>query len=264
MRARYVFALLLVFAVFSLTGQEEPLPTITPVATIQLPDEPILESHAPTLASAAHANDFATFDAMYSDARRRGDSVRAYAMLHELWQYSIHDPIGAFYGKAMHDRLARLYPDYATFIEDHSIVDDNGNVFYPTSETRAFLLAKAEAGVIVTPREEPVRVARAVERPHPVKHVIAVPPPAPVQVVHIAPPVVITPAPAPARVAVAAKPAPIVASVVVPQQAPIAPARKADRGLLLVIVGLAGIGLLALILRTPREEFPTITPPQNP
>lgn len=258
MRFRHVIAIVVAvfaFSAFTVGGQEEPLPLVTPhveTPLIALAVEPILlETPKPTLASAAHANDFATFDALYRDAQRRGENVAAYATLHDVWTYSVTDPVGAFYGPALHDRLARAYPGYAAFIEDHRIVDSRGSVFYPSSETRAFLLARAEAGVVVTPAPvSPVRVAHATRtRRH---HVVAAKP-AP-----IAPPVVITPAPAPAP-ALAAKPAPLPTPVVRVQQK-----SGADRGLLLVIVGLIGIGLLALILRAPREEMPSVITPAPP
>jgi hypothetical protein len=140
---------------FPVTGQEEPLPAIqakgslaplTP--TVVLPSEPIAQAAPPpTLEAAARANDFVTFDQLYRDAVRRGDSaVAAYAPLHELWTYGITDPIGAFYGADLYERLARAYPGYASFIAEYRIVDNNGNVFYPTSETRAFLLDRALEG----------------------------------------------------------------------------------------------------------------------
>jgi hypothetical protein len=83
---------------------------------------------------------------LYREAVRRGDSVAAFATLHELWTYGITDPIGAFYGPDIYERLARAYPGYASYIAEYRIVDSNGNVFYPTSETRTFLLERALEG----------------------------------------------------------------------------------------------------------------------
>lgn len=154
---KYAVVVLLVslvsFAAFSVIGQEEPLPSVTPkdapaLVTSEFPPvvlavEPIRALHEPTLAEAARRNDYVTFDALYRKAKERGESVAAFATLHELWSWSMADPIGAFYGSEMHDRLAAAYPDYAKYIADQRIVDSRGNVFYPTSETRAFLLAQA-------------------------------------------------------------------------------------------------------------------------
>lgn len=285
MRFRHVIAIVVVAVAGSLAGKEEPLPVVTPLAgapQIEFGD-PILDPPKPTLSGAAHANDFATFDALYRDAQRRGENVAAYATLHDLWSWSVNDPIGAFYGQTVHDRLARTYPGYAAFIEDQRVVDNHGTAFYPTSETRAFLLARAESGVAAP---APVRVAETRHQQQPAapkaakratgvarhaapvkvasapveKASAPVPAPAPVK----AAPIV-----APAEKAVAppievAKPAPAPAAT--PARTPAKAAEKsgADRGLLLVIVGLIGIGLLALILRAPREEVPSVLPPTAP
>ena len=158
MRFRTAVALLLIVVIgtttFPVTGQEEPLPAIqakgslapfTP--SVVLPAEPVaVPVPLPTLEEAARANDFITFDALYRDAVRRGDSVAAFAPLHEIWTYGITDPIGAFYAPDIYERLVRAYPGFATYIAEYRIVDSNGNAFYPTSETRTFLLDRALEG----------------------------------------------------------------------------------------------------------------------
>lgn len=158
MRFRTAVALLLIVVIgtttFPVTGQEEPLPAIqakgslaplTP--SVVLPAEPVaVPVPLPTLEEAARANDFITFDALYRDAVRRGDSVAAFTPLHELWTYGITDPIGAFYAPDIYERLVRAYPGFATYIAEYRIVDSNGNAFYPTSETRTFLLDRAVEG----------------------------------------------------------------------------------------------------------------------
>ncbi|MDP9192936.1 MAG: hypothetical protein M3P06_14640 [Acidobacteriota bacterium] len=160
MRFKSTVVLLLIVVVgtttFPVTGQEEPLPaihakgTVLPLTpSIVLPAEPVAVSiPLPTLEDRARANDFVTFDALYRDAVRRGDSVAPFAPLHALWTYGITDPTGAFYDRAIYDRLARAYPSYETFIAEHRIADSNGNVFYPTSETRTFLLDRALDGTV--------------------------------------------------------------------------------------------------------------------
>jgi hypothetical protein len=137
----------------TVSGQEEPLPVVVARAepfaelpSVVLAVEPIRDFRQPTLLDAAHANDYATFDALYREAKARGESLGAYDTLHELWTYSVNDPIGAFYGTEFYERLARVYPGYARFIDDYRIVDDRGAVFYPTSETRAFLLDRVVEG----------------------------------------------------------------------------------------------------------------------
>ena len=228
------------------------------VPTVALALEPEVAAIAPTLESAARANDFATFDALY-----RANPDPAYRTLHELWSYSMTDRIGAFYGPDEYERLAAAYPGFAEYIEHYKIVDSHGAVFYPASETRAFLLenrgvAIASAAVAPVSRKHPVkrdpaRVARAEKAtrvtpaPKPVSvqpaAVKEVPPPATAEDLALLNATVSTPAPVVA--APASTPAPVPA-----------PAKETNRGLLLVIVGLIGVGLLALIVRAPREVIP--------
>lgn len=129
----------------SLTGQQ-----------VDLPAEPVRysTSTSTTLAEAVRQNDFATFDSMYLAAVRRGEMVQEFADLHRLWTWAMNDPTGAFYGVEKRGEFARAYPGYTSFIDQFRIIDSNGNAFYPTAETRAFLLQQAETGVIA--RVEPV------------------------------------------------------------------------------------------------------------
>ncbi len=261
---------------FSVTGQEEPLPVITPKAapTVVLAVEPIFEFHQPTILEAAQNNDYFSFSALYTEAVRRGDDVSQFATLHELWTYSVTDPIGAFYGAEMYEKLRRAYPGYAAFIDQHKIVDSRGNTFYPTSETRAFLLRNAAvpaagpqaSSPALTKKTPPTRVA-ARDAARPAGGDAGVPQPAPTvaQAAPVAAPVVAQQAP------------PVVEPVVItPAPAPVAQTDTAiiatrdnptGRGILLVIVGLIGVGLLALILQTPREQPPVSIiqsqPPNN-
>lgn len=283
MRLNYALFVLLFTTGFA--AQEEPLPLVSP-RTTPAPDvmliatavEPIRDFPTPTLAEAARNNDWASFDQLYREARKRGEGAQ-FQTLHELWTYNVTDPIGAFYGTDMYERLSRAYPGYAAFIDQYRIVDSNGNVFYPTSETRAFVLERAMEGrsaprVLVAAAEPPV--ARApVAKPHRAKATVAqAPKPKPA-------PVVVAEAPAPVPVAasapVAASPAPEAAqpaqpapSPVVTTPAPIAtpapavaattePAKAAtNRGLLLIVIGLLGVGLLAVMFKTPQETLPPI------
>src|SRR6185436_2448963 len=43
-------------------------------------------------------------------------------------------------------RLARAYPGFAEYISEFVLVDRKGNAFYPTAETRTFLLERALRG----------------------------------------------------------------------------------------------------------------------
>lgn len=270
-------------------GQDDPLPAVTPrvqPVLVALAVEPVHEVESITLEDAARANDYATFHSLFEQT-----GSAAYAPLHELWTYSVNDPIGAFYGAEMYERFAALYPDFAPYIDEYKIVDDHGNEFYPTSETRSFLLAKAVEGRVVAPRE-PIRVASAPRRSAftptptptpdtaPIRRVRmqkaeaapqATPAQEPVglkpdlrsapvaQVASVAPePIVAEPVPAPQPIFAASVLPPV------PEAPPPAKNDLAGRGILLIIIGLTGIGFLALIVRTPREQEPPVSPVSPP
>jgi hypothetical protein len=216
---------------------------IVVLALVALP----LFAQEDALASAAHANDFATFDALY-----RAKPVEAFRPLHELWTYSVTDPGGAFYGQERYQKLAASYPSFAATIGPHRIIDSRGNVFYPSAETRAFLLAQAEGGKTIARSVTPAPAKAAPAKPAPAAKVApATPTPAPVRRKRltkaslIAPPAAIPPAMTIVTTATAA--------------APKAAAQEhvSGRGLLLVIIGLVGTGVLALIVRAP-SEVPSI------
>jgi hypothetical protein len=302
-------ALFVLLFTISATAQEEPLPVVTArnaapeVMLIATAVEPIRDFRGPTLAEAARANDFISFDALYREAMQRGESVAAYETLHELWLYNVTDPIGAFYGADMYEKLARAYPGYARFIDDYSIVDSNGNVFYPTAETREFLLARALEGraprVLVAadgltlPAPAPVVVAdapavatgqraggrgghrstgterattaRAAVKTPATAPVVAKAAPAPVDVPQSAPVVAAAPVAAPEEVPLTAEDVPQPAAVPAPsappqtaivETQPQAAASPTSRGLLLIVIGLLGIGLLAVMFRAPKEHLP--------
>jgi hypothetical protein len=324
-RLRYALFVLL-FSI-SLTGQEEPLPPVTPrapsaeVMLIALASEPIRDYREPSLADAARNNDYVTFDALYREAKARGENVAAFDALHALWTYNVTDPIGAFYGADMYERLSRAYPGFAAFIADHSIVDSNGNVFYPTSETREFVLARALEGrttsrtlvagdLLSPPTPAPVQSARnddglrarrssrtttkpatsvVAEKtqktapaatiksggqailPVPAAAPAAVPVPAHARASQSATgqaglPVLHEAAPAPVfeakePVAIPEPIAPVVIAQQQPaqtstQQQPLVDASATSRGILLIVIGLLGVGLLAVMFRTPKETVP--------
>lgn len=273
MRQKHTAAIAMIALVsaisFSLTGQEDPLPVFTARATpaaiplalpaVALAVEPVHELPAPTLADAARANDYVTFSALYANAS--ADDAARFATLHELWTYAVTDPIGAFYGEELYRKLSASYPGYAAYIEQHRIVDQHGNVFYPTSETRTFLLDRTASIPPVAPpaprRTSPQVATRDSAKPArtdaaapkqlapPAETAAPAPVPAPVSA-----PVA---APVPAPVAVVAESTPAPAPVAAPQPV-VTSSNPAGRGILLIMVGLIGVGLLALILRTPGEQ----------
>ena len=214
---------------------------------VSLAIEPeVAAPETPTLQSAARANDFATFDALY-----RAKPDPAYRTLHELWTYAMTEPTGAWYGAETCGRLSREYPRFAESIEPYRIVDGKRNAFYPVSETRAFLLRSAEAAPPLSNRRANTK-AEAVP-PHSTPKRIALQS-APRKVGRVAP----AQAQAPTPVIVPEPPAVIARPVFTTAPAPApTPVQKAtNRGLFLVIIGLVGIGVLALIVRAPREVIP--------
>jgi len=157
-----------------LNGQEEPLPPVQPrtfiadaaLPSVTLPVEPIRSEAAPesgTLAQAARANDYATFAALYER-----HPAAAWRPLYELWTYSVTDPIGAFYGEDTFTRLSRAYPGLAAAIARNRIVDDRGHTFYPTSETRTFILERVLDGD--TPRTTIAHLTPTPSRTHTTSH----------------------------------------------------------------------------------------------
>jgi hypothetical protein len=235
------------------------------ILLVDLPAEPRTPPvPALTLDDAARRNDYAAFDALYITALNEGRDVSRYADLHRLWKYSMTDPVGGFYGPEMHAELDRAYPGYAAFIEDFKIVDANGNAFYPSSETRAFLRRNAGAG---TARTRPL-IAQAkpripVEDRSPRLSVVAkqeqVAAPAPqalkrTEEVSVLP---VTPSPAPVRVATARPATTSNPQPTAPNKASARP--DIARGILLIILGLLGIGVVSVMLHTPADEPRSVT-----
>jgi hypothetical protein len=292
-RLKSAFAVLLISVAASsstLTGQEDAaLPPVTPKVVLEAtPDvvlavEPLRATHQPTLVEAVRFNDFVTFDALYREAKARGESLGAFTTLHELWSWSMNDPLGAFYGRDLYERLSAAFPGYANYIDDYRIVDSHGNVFWPTSETRAFLLRQALEGaaprtlIAGTPASTASPAATGAPASPPADAAASrrrASRRAPVEIAVLPAPI---PAPAPAQVAArdaatsagedASAPQTEVAAtvadaapVVTETLADIAPVAVAQaqqdlgsRGILLLIIGLIGVGLLAIMLRTPDE-----------
>lgn len=337
MRKRHSLIVVLVAVIavsaLSVTGQEEPLPKVTPRAStpvapeapsfeyVALSVEPARVIETPTLADAVRRNDYLTFNALYTAGKAAGENVSAYDALHELWSWSMNDPVGAFYGSEVHDRLARAYPGFAAFINEYRIVDSRGAVFYPTSETRTFLLARALEGrapkvliadaaaetkastagsraatrdTVETPASATVvaadrsadttpvrtttsratreiaavREATARTAAQPATPVTLIPaPPAAAEATTLATTLATTPEStlAPAIPAIADATAERELPTAVPaadagpatvadDQTPIArDSALANRGILLLVLGIIGIGLLAVMLRTPAD-----------
>lgn len=235
------------------TGQQDTL-------LVDLRIEPRRAQRSLTLYEAARANNFPRFVMLFNETPQE-----EYAELYRLWTWSMEDPIGAFYGVDQYERLAGLYPGYRSYIEQYRIVDSNGNVFYPSAETRRFLVGEAVIGTVPVVREAPVRVAEKAPVPVPVRAPVVKAPPPVVQA-----PVPPVEEPIAAVTAPAGSPAPqVVPPQVVPQVARVVPAAETVRGvvrrneanrgalsrsILLMIAGLIGVGMISLMLHAPRDE----------
>ena len=250
-----VVAIVAVFTV-SAVGQQ-PTVLIYPATSIDLPIEPVRQLTPMTLGDAAKHNDFPLFDAMFNAAPAHDAS--AFAELHSFWKWSMTDPVGAFYGDDVHAKLAARYPDYANYIADFGIIDSHGRAFYPSAETRTFLLKKAISGQraviaeVLAPRVRKIAVKTEKPRAKARVHTEAIKTVA-IKPVAIKPVVVKTVAVAP----VVAKPVAVAAKVVVlkPQALPVAPKTDArfGRGLLLMIAGLIALGMLSLVFSASGED----------
>lgn len=230
---------------------------------IDLPVEPvravsISATSDLTLADTALQNDFPSFDRLYQRAPRP-----EYAELHRLWTWAMNDRFGAFYGVETYARLSSAYPGYADYIEQYRIVDSNGNLFYPTAETRRFLVLAAMRGLVaeVAP-VKPVVVTSTETMPSTAREAIPAAVTAPVAVAVIAAPVMDSPVMAAPLVA-APMPTRELARQSRPENGPPVPANRRlperrsgglGRGIFLIIAGLLGAGTVSMMLHTPPEE----------
>lgn len=255
------FRVVVIAAVFTVSAVgQQPTATVLldPSPSIDLPVEPVHLATPMTLSDAAQRNDFPAFAMIYADSKPR--EAASFAELDNFWKWSLTAPLGGFYGADMHARLAARYPDYEALIADYRIVDSNGNSFYPSSETRAFLLKKAVGGAAA-------KVA-SVRQPKAVPRRVSVEKPAPALVPQRATVSVEEPVSPPAQQrasAAVATPTQTTRSAgedtgaplrtATPRLSQVADARFA-RGFALFIAGLIGLGMLTLMLRTPAEEQP--------
>lgn len=218
-----------------------------------------------TLADAARTNNYPLFESLYAEA----NDARAFAELHRFWKWSLEDRLGGFYGEERHARFARDYPAYADYIAEFAIVDSNGNTFFPSAETRRFLLQQAMKGNV--PRKPaPVKVAGkpAKKVAKPVETPAAVAPPPVAEPVVTAPAVMPKPAPAVVQTPVV-RPRPRIAEAPKGAEArrstqPEPRGNSLAPAIALLIAGLIGAGLLTLMLRTPPEEAPKEEEPMEP
>ena len=75
------------------------------------------------------------------------DVVSVLSDVDRLWEYQFSSPTGAFFDAGAENgaliTMLRRYPGYDDFVRRQMIVDSNGNRFYPTRESRDFLLRES-------------------------------------------------------------------------------------------------------------------------
>ena len=112
------------------------------------------------LLKAATAEDLPRFDAAVERARTAIESMplgsarnrfRRAIMTGEdvsrVWHFAVTDAEGSYYNEERlpfyYDHLVADHPAYRRFIAEYAIID-HGRMFYPTRETRTFLLKELE------------------------------------------------------------------------------------------------------------------------
>ena len=204
------------------------------------------------LRGAAAANDLRTFSATLARAKElvaalplgakrnaARQSLLVYGDVEQVWTFAANDRLGAFYDEeslpGFHDRIAADYPNYDAFIADYRVVDRYGRALYATAETRQFLLKQVRPEA---PRPTPTLVAR---KKAPVRRAATRPAPAPVRRAEARPTPVLKPADA------------LAADMhnAAPVQAPVHES-SGGRGLMFIVLTLAGVGVLTMLVRTER------------
>ena len=208
------------------------------------------------LRGAAAANDLRTFSAALARAKELVDamplgakrnaarrSLLVYGDVEQVWAFAASDRLGAFYDEeslpGFHDRIAADYPNYDAFIADYRVVDRYGRALYATAETRTFLLKQLRPEA---PRPTPTLVARkkATARRVATRHTTT-----PVRRAEARPTPVLKPADALVADMHNAAPVPAPASVPVHES-------SGGRGVMFIVLTLAGIGVLTMLMRPER------------
>jgi hypothetical protein len=210
------------------------------------------------LRAAAAANDLPTFsaalarakelvDAMPLGAKRNAarSTLLVYGDVERVWTFAANDRLGAFYDEeslpGFHDRIAADYPNYDAFIADYRVVDRYGRALFATAETRTFLLKQVRPE---TPPQTPTLLASKK---------------APVRRAHAARASARRAVQTPVRQA-KAQTAPVLKAadalvVDMGNATPVSPPVResnAGRGLVFILLTLAGVGVLTMLMNTER------------
>ena len=107
----------------------------------------VTAAEVPTsLVDAARQNDFAAFETLFARETSPSQTMRD---LRLVWTYAINDPTGAFFGTELYDQIAGAHPTFPAYIEEFAVHDRTGKRFYPTAETKRFLIDELAAATDV-------------------------------------------------------------------------------------------------------------------
>lgn len=192
---------------------------------------------SPSLLDAARQNDFTAFETLFA---RETSPSQAARDLRLIWTYAINDPTGAFFGTEMYDQIASAHPAFPAYIEEFAVHDRTGNRFYPTAETKRFLIEEIAATTSVERAATSAGVDQGVDGRSTETAETALPSPEDALSTDMAklgnfP---------------AARPRPVVRVAT----AEIADATENGRGIFFIILALIAAGIAITMLRTPNER----------
>ena len=174
------------------TPQEKQAAVPPPVEVPQPPPTTTLRGALRDVQDAGERNDRDAFTAALTRAASviedyppggektaAGGVLKVYNDILAFWNYQYEVATGAFFDASSRDLLSRAkaYPDYQNYIADKTIVDATGTRFYPTRETRDFLVREAASrlrrmsgGAAPAPVPQPSRPATSKPAPKPAQH----------------------------------------------------------------------------------------------
>lgn len=270
----------LVFLPLTGAASEESNPPVTlEVELIRTPPvAPVVANDAQSVTQILHAaiaaNDLRRFELALARAREIADgmppgearnalhrTIRVYSDVDTVWSFAENDRFGAFYDDdalpGLHDRLASDYPGYAAFIAKQSIVDRNGRTFFPTAETRAFLLK--EVSPVPRPHQVPAHRIVYLAKARTTQPVKPVPHAKPAAVIPVVTDVLAKDIAKAAPPTVVAATTHAQATTTLPEEAAVA-ASPGGASIFFIVLALIAAGVVTLFVRTPREGMPRITP----
>jgi hypothetical protein len=109
----------------------------------------------------AHAKEMLATYPSGGERTSASDVVRVYDDLDRIWTYQLETSTGAFFdGSTVPAEIMRGYPGYERAIADQLFIDASGHRFYPTAETRDYLIRQASERLNNLGVSVPMRAAR--------------------------------------------------------------------------------------------------------